>query len=44
VLWLELLCDNQIVDRERLQPLLQEAKELTAIFTASHETAKAGTK
>jgi four helix bundle protein len=42
VLWLELLYENDIVDRVRLQPLLREARELTAIFTTSHRTAKVG--
>ena len=42
VLWLELLYENDIVDRVRLQPLLRDARELTAIFTTSQRTAKVG--
>jgi four helix bundle protein len=38
VYWLELLAENNIVPEERLKPLLIEAHELTAIFTAAHET------
>ncbi|HWG48070.1 MAG TPA: four helix bundle protein [Candidatus Acidoferrales bacterium] len=40
VFWLELLSDLKIVKNERLEALLQEARELTAIFTASRQTAK----
>ena len=39
VLWLELLCDAGVLPSSRLQPWLKEARELTAIFTASHNTA-----
>ncbi len=38
--WLELLRDSGLVKPETLESLLQEAKELTAIFTTSCETAK----
>jgi len=38
--WLELLRDSGFVKPELLEGLLQEAKELTAIFTTSYETAK----
>jgi four helix bundle protein len=40
VFWLELLADLNIVKRERLEGLLQECRELTAIFSASRQTAK----
>lgn len=42
VFWLEMLVDCGIVKRERLANLLEEARELSAIFTASQHTAKAG--
>ncbi len=38
--WLEMLHDNKVLEPSRLESLLDEAKELTAIFTASEETAK----
>jgi|ERR1051326_7825056 four helix bundle protein len=38
--WLELIVDNNIVPVKRVSGLLQEARELTAIFTASRQTAK----
>jgi len=40
VLWLELMIENRILPQRRLEPLLNEAKELTAIFTASQNTAR----
>ncbi len=40
VFWLELLSDLGIMKKERLNELLQEARELTAIFNASRQTAK----
>jgi four helix bundle protein len=40
VFWLELLSDLKIMKKERLEDLLREARELTAIFTASRQTAK----
>ena len=36
--WLELLIDGGVVSQKRLQPLLLEARELVAIFAASHKT------
>src|SRR5579864_5962269 len=42
VFWLELLCDLKIMKKERLDDLLREARELTAIFSASRQTAKKG--
>jgi four helix bundle protein len=40
VLWLELLIESGIVKAELAEPLLAEARELAAIFTASRQTAK----
>lgn len=42
VFWLELMTENEIVAGPRLEPLLKEARELTAIFTASQNTARQG--
>lgn len=39
VFWIELLFDLKM-KKERLDDLLQEARELTAIFAASRQTAK----
>jgi len=38
--WLELLLDQSPVNKTEITSLLEEAKELTAIFTASGKTAK----
>jgi four helix bundle protein len=40
VFWIELLSDTGIMKKERLEPLRKEAQELTAIFSASRQTAK----
>ena len=40
VYWLELLIDSKAIHVARLQPLLEEAKQLTAILTASIKTHK----
>jgi four helix bundle protein len=40
VLWLELLIESGIVPAEKADLLLSEARELTAIFTASQRTAR----
>lgn len=42
VLWLELLVESGIVPQEKVEELLTEARELTAIFTASQQTARSG--
>ena len=42
--WLELTLDAQIVPAERVRALLRESGELTAIFTASRDTAKRNLK
>lgn len=41
VFWLELLQDSGLIAAERLGPLLDEANQLVAIFSASRRTAKA---
>jgi four helix bundle protein len=38
-LWLELLADRGLLPLRRVQPLLKEASELTAIFVANRKTA-----
>ena len=40
VFWIELLSDLGIMKKERLEDLLKESRELTAIFAASRQTAK----
>ena len=40
MLWLELLADSGVVRRERLNSLQSEARELTALFTASRHTTR----
>jgi four helix bundle protein len=42
VLWIELLIDSGVLKKERLEELLNESRQLTAIFTASRRTAKQG--
>lgn len=39
---IEFLTDARVMKRERLEKLLTEAHQLTAIFTASRRTAKQG--
>ena len=43
-LWLELLIERRLLAPRRVQPLLDEANELTAIFVASRKTAVARQK
>ena len=38
--WLEFIIDEQLLKRTRVEPLLKEANELTAIFFASRKTAR----
>jgi four helix bundle protein len=38
--WLELILESNLLPKEKLQSMLREADELTAIFTASGKTAK----
>jgi hypothetical protein len=40
VLWIELLEETNVLSRERLAEIAKEARELTAIFSASKKTAK----
>lgn len=40
VFWLELLQESELVSAQKLSPLVQEARELTAIFVTSICTAK----
>jgi len=42
--WLELTLESQISQSERIRRLLKESGELTAIFTASRDTAKRNLK
>jgi four helix bundle protein len=39
--WLEMLAESGIVKEQRIEQLLKESHELTAIFTASVHTTKA---
>ena len=38
--WLELIVESGLLPARRMQPLQQEANELTAIFVSSLRTAK----
>jgi len=38
--WLELISESDMLPQERLQKIMKEADELTAIFTASGKTAR----
>ena len=38
--WLELIVEANLLKKEKLQDLIKEADELTAIFTASGKTAR----
>jgi four helix bundle protein len=38
--WLELISESNIIKKNRLESMLKEANELTAIFTSSGKTAK----
>jgi four helix bundle protein len=38
--WLEILVEGEIMARERLQPLVQESREITAIFTKAISTTR----
>jgi len=40
VLWIEMLIDLGVLKKERLDQLLNEGRQLTAIFTASRQTAR----
>ena len=43
-LWLELVIDGKLLPMKRVQPLLDEASELVAIFVASRKSAAANLK
>ena len=38
--WLEFIIDEELLNRTRIEPLLKEANELTAIFFSSRKTAR----
>jgi four helix bundle protein len=38
--WLELIISAELLPRDRVEPLLREAQEITAILTAAGKTAK----
>jgi four helix bundle protein len=38
--WLEFIVDEKLLDRKLVEPLLQEASELMAIFASSRKTAR----
>jgi four helix bundle protein len=38
--WMEFIIDEQLLNRHKVNLLLQEAKELTAIFMSSRKTAR----
>jgi four helix bundle protein len=40
IFWLELLSETNTIAAEKMKGLLDEARELTAIFTASQRTAR----
>jgi four helix bundle protein len=40
--WLEVICEGNVLDPRQLGPLLQEANELVAIFTAARKSARRG--
>ena len=37
--WLEFIIDENLFEKDKIKPLLNEAKELTAIFVSSRKTA-----
>ncbi len=39
IFWLELLADEQLISKNVAKPIIQEAKELTAIFVSARKTA-----
>jgi four helix bundle protein len=41
--WLEFIIDENLLKKHLVEPLLNEAKELTAIFVASRKTARSET-
>ena len=43
-LWLELIIEGKLLPKERVQPLLEEANELVAIFVSSRKSASSNLK
>ncbi|MGF7141261.1 hypothetical protein FHS86_003597 [Roseimarinus sediminis] len=41
-MWLKLVIDEGLLPKEKVEPLLKEAKELTAIFISSRKTLNTG--
>ena len=41
VFWLELLTESGVVPAAKMEPLLRESRELTAMFTAAQRTSRA---
>ncbi|HNW51694.1 MAG TPA: four helix bundle protein [Prolixibacteraceae bacterium] len=37
-MWLELVIDEELLEKDKVNPLLKEAEELTAIFVSSRKT------
>jgi four helix bundle protein len=37
-MWLELVTDEELLEKDKVNPLLKEAEELTAIFVSSRKT------
>jgi four helix bundle protein len=42
--WLEFVIDEQMIERDLVDPLFKEANELTAIFISSRRTARQNNK
>ena len=42
--WLEIFIETEVFDKKRLEPLLKEAQEITAILTTAGKTAKSKLK
>ncbi len=40
--WMEFAVDEELAERDRVEPLMTEAQELVAIFAASRKTAQGG--
>ena len=40
VFWLELMEETKVLNAKQLEEILKEARELAAIFSASHKTAR----
>ncbi|MFC1676324.1 four helix bundle protein [Planctomycetota bacterium] len=42
--WMQFIIDEQLMKPEKVKPLLEEGKELTAIFVSSRKTARKNSK